>query len=84
MVINDCNPSICRRDVIGRILGFQHGGPGSIPVGSEILISIPGLGVSSVVSGGGPDILLTTDSGRPGIVYLCNVLIQNLCSPTGI
>ena len=44
--------------------------------GSGILIPILGLGVcvlcvlSCFVSGGGPDIVLTTHSGRPALVYV--------------
>ena len=55
------------------------------PAGSGILISVLGLGVcpfvfvlSCVASGGGPDIVLTTQSGRPALVYLSSVLVQRL------
>ena len=34
-----------------------------------------------VVSGDGPEILLTTDSRMPSLVYLCSVLVHSLCSP---
>ena len=34
--------------------------------------------LSYVVSGGGPDIILTTHSGRPALVYLASVLVQRL------
>ena len=54
------------------------------PTGSGILIC-PRLGcvffvcvLSSVVFGGGPDIVLTTHSGRPALVYLSSVLVQRL------
>ena len=55
-----------RRGIVGRIPNLQLGGPGSIPCGSGILIFTLGLGVCPsfvfycVVSGGGPDIVLTT------------------------
>ena len=32
--------------------------------------------LSCVVFGGGPDIVLTTHSGRPALVYLSTVLVQ--------
>ena len=34
--------------------------------------------LSCVVSGGGPDIVLTTHSGRPAFVYLSSVLFHSL------
>ena len=37
--------------------------------------------LSCVVSGGGSYILLTTDPGRPAIVYHSNVLAHSLYSP---
>ena len=37
--------------------------------------------LSCVVSGGDPDILLTTHSGRAALVFLSNVLVQNLLLP---
>ena len=55
--------------------------------GSGILISILVLGVcpmsllSCVVSGGGPDIVLTTHSGRPALVYLSSVLVHRQLLP---
>ena len=61
--------------------------PGSIPGGSEILISNLELGVpfvcvlSSVVSGGGPDIVLTTQSRTPALSYMSSVLVHNLLFP---
>ena len=59
------------------------------PAGSGNLISILGLGVcvsfvyvlSCVVFGGGPDIVLTTHSGRPALVYLSSVLVKKLLLP---
>ena len=57
------------------------------PAGSGILISVLGLGVcplsvlSCVVFGGGPDIVLSTHSGRPDLVYLSSVLVQRLLLP---
>ena len=53
------------------------------PAGSESLISILGLGVgffcvlSCVVSGGGSDIVLTTHSGSPALLYLSRVLVHS-------
>ena len=40
--------------------------------------------LSCVVSGGGHNILLTTDSARTALVYLSTVLIHDLAHPTGI
>ena len=37
--------------------------------------------LSCVVSDGGTDILLITDSGRPVIVLLSSVLVDGLCVP---
>ena len=56
------------------------------PAGSGILILILGLGVCPLCSvlcclGGGPDIVLTTHSGRPALVYLPSVLVQRLLLP---
>ena len=49
--------------------------------GSGILIPILGLGVCPLcsvlaVSGGGPDIVLTTHSGRSALAYLSSVLVH--------
>ena len=59
---------------------------GSIPGGVRNLIS--GIGCVSFVcvlpydvTGGGPDIVLTTHSGRPALVYMSSVLIQGLLLP---
>ena len=48
------------------------------PTGSGILIPTLGLGVCPLctVSGGGPDIVLTTHSGRPALMYLPNVPVH--------
>ena len=57
------------------------------PTESGILIPILGLVVSFVcvlscaVSGGGPDIVLTTHSGRPTLVYLSSVLVHRQLLP---
>ena len=63
--------------MVGRVPAFQPGGPGSIPGGVRNFNFCPGIGCvsfvcvpSSVVFGGGPDIVLTTHSGRPALVYL--------------
>ena len=68
--------------MVGRVPALQPGGQGSIPGVSGILIPLLGLGVSFVcvlscaVSGGGPDIVLTTHSGRSALVYLSTVLVH--------
>ena len=53
--------------------------------GSGILISVLGLDVSfvfcQVISGEGPDTVLTTHSGRHALVYLSSVLVQRLLLP---
>ena len=77
-----------RRDVVGRVPASQSGGPGSIPGGVRNFNFRPGIGcvsfvcvLSCVVFGGGPDIVLTTHSGRPALVYLSSVLAQRLLLP---
>ena len=60
--------------------------PVPFQAGSGILISVLGLGVCPlsvfcVAFGGDPDILLTTHSGRPALVYLSSVLVQRLLLP---
>ena len=72
-----------RRGEVGRVSAFKPGGPGSIPDGVRNFNSYPGIGcvsfvcvLSYVVSGGGPDIVLTTHSGRPALVYLSSVLVH--------
>ena len=53
------------------------------PAGSEILISILGLDVvSCAVSDGDPDILKTTDTGKPALVLLSSVLVHTLTPST--
>ena len=37
--------------------------------------------MSCVLCGGGPDIVLTTHSGRPAFVYLSSVLVHSLLLP---
>ena len=58
--------------MVGRVPAFQPGGPGSILGGCRNFNFCPGIGcvsfvcvLSCVVFGGGPEIVLTTDSGRP-------------------
>ena len=71
-----CMPNyklIRRCGVVGRISTFQPGDPGSIPGGITDFNLYPRTGcmsfvLSSVVSGGGFDILLTTDSGSFAVV----------------
>ena len=74
--------------MVGRVPAFQPGGPGSIPGGARNFNFYPGIGyvsficvLSCVVSGGGPDIVLTTHSGRPAHVYMSSVLVQRLLLP---
>ena len=73
--------------MVGRATAFQPGGPGSIPGGVKNFNFCPGIGCVSfvfticVVFGGGPDIMLTTHSGRPALVYLFSVLVQRLLLP---
>ena len=76
-----------RRGADGRIPAYQPDGPGSIPGCVRIFNSYPETGCVSfvcvlccVVSDGGPDILLITDSGSAAIVYLSSGLVQSLCS----
>ena len=76
---------IRRRGVVGRVPAFQPGGPCSIPGGVRNFNFCLGIGsvsfvcvLSCFVFGGGPDIVLTTLSGRPALVYLSSVLVQKL------
>ena len=77
---------IRRRVVVGRVPAFQPGSPGSIPGGVRNFNSYPGIGcvlnvLSCAVSGGDPDIVLTTHSGRLALVYLSRVLVQRQLLP---
>ena len=69
---------IRRRGVVGRAHALQPGGV-------RILISVLGLGLlfflCALLTGGGPDILLTTDSRRPDLVILSNVTVRSLSLP---
>ena len=74
--------------MVGRVTAFQPGGQGSIPGGVRNFNSYPGIEcvsfvcvLSCAVSGGGPNIVLTTHSGRPALC-ICLVFrsIDN-CSP---
>ena len=72
---------IRRHGVVGRVSAFQLGGPGSIPYGVGNFNSYPGTGcvlcvLSCDVSGGGPDIVLTTNSG-----IFFGVLVHSLLLP---
>ena len=53
--------------MVGRVTAFQPGGPGSILDGVKNFNFYPGTGLGTyslcAVSGGGLDVLLTTDSG---------------------
>ena len=77
------DPSPCH---VGRVSSFQPGGPGSIPGGVRYFnLSWDWVCVfcvlSCVVLGRGPDIVLTTHSGRSALVYLPSVLVQSLLLP---
>ena len=49
---------------------------------SVCVLCVCSLSVFFPVSVGGPDILLTTGSGRPAPVYLFNVLVHDPCYPS--
>ena len=79
---------IHRHGMVGRVPAFQPGSLGSIPGWVRNFNFCPGIVcvsfvyvLSCVVSGSGPDIVLTTHSGRPALVYLCSVLVQRLLLP---
>ena len=69
--------------MVGRVPAFQLGGPGSIPgwirdyPGTESVSFV--FVLSCALPGGGPDILLTTDLGKPALVHPCSVLVHSLC-----
>ena len=72
--------------VVCRVLAFLPGGPVSIP--GENLNFYPGAGCVSfvcllpcVVSNGGPDIVLTRNSGMNALVYLYSVMVHSLLLP---
>ena len=74
-----------RRGVVGRVPALKPVSPGSIPDKVRNFNFCPGIGcvssvcvLSCVVSGGHPDIVLTTHSARPALVYLSSVLVQRL------
>ena len=76
------------RGVFDKVAALEPGGPGSIPGGVRNFNFCPGIGrvsfvcvLSYVVSGGSPDIVPTTHSGRPTLVYLSSVLVQRLLLP---
>ena len=82
---------IRHHDVVGRVPAFQSGYPGSIPGGIRDFNLYPGTVsvscfcfLSCVVSGDGPDIMLTRDSGWPAFVHQSSVLVHSLGIPTGI
>ena len=73
------------RGVVGRVPAYQPDATTRVrfPAGSGILISVLGLGVCPLCSvlcclRGGLDIVLTTHSRRPALVYLSSVLVQRL------
>ena len=72
-----------RHGVVGWVPAFQPGGPGSIPGRVTNFNFYPGnwclslvCALCSVVPGGGPDIVLTTHSMSPALVYLYSVLAE--------
>ena len=68
--------------MVGIVPAFQPGGPVSIPGGVRNFNFCPGIEcVSFIVFGGGPDIVPTTYSGRPALVYLSSVPVQSLFLP---
>ena len=73
---------------VGRVPAFQPGDPDSILGGVRNINFFPGTGSMSfvcvltcVVSGDGPDIVLTTHSAKPTLVYLSSVLVHSLLLP---
>ena len=79
---------IRRRGVVGRVPAFQPGGTGSIPGGVRNFNFCPGIecvlclcSVLCILSGGGPDIVLTAHSRRPALVYLSSVLVHRKLLP---
>ena len=63
----------------GRVHAFQPGGPGLIPSGMRdcnLYLNCVLCVLFCVASGGGPDILLTTDSGRSAFVLLSSALVH--------
>ena len=65
--------------VLGTVPTFQPGGPGLSPEGVRNFKFVPGTGcvsfvsvLSCVVSGGGPELGLTTQSGTPCISVWCS------------
>ena len=75
--------------MVGRVpcLPTRRDGPGSIPGGIKNFNFCPGIGcvsfvcvLSCVVSDGGPNIVLTTHSGKPALVYF-SALVRRLLLP---
>ena len=80
VILNDKNLLNNLSGMVGRISAFQLGGQGSIPGGVKDFNLYPGTECVSFVFcpvffGSGPDVLLTTDPGRPAFVYLSSVLV---------
>ena len=76
-------PNVRSSSVVGKVPTYQPGGPCSIPGGVTNFNFYPGTGcvfcvLSCVVSGGGPNTVLTTHSGRTALVYLSSVLIYSM------
>ena len=82
----NCIYKICRPGLVSRVLALKPGGPGSIPGRvRNFNLSWDWVWVLCVmfcvVFGGGPDIVLTSHSGRSALVYLSSVLVQRLLLP---
>ena len=81
----------CRRGVVSRVPAFQLVTPGSILCGVRNVKFYPSMHgtervsfdcvLPCVVSGGGPNIVLTTHSGRPAFLYMPSVLVHSLLLP---
>ena len=66
--------------MVGRIPALQTCGPGSI-CGKVRGFTLRALCLSCDVSGDGPDIQLTTNSGRPAPVHLSSVQVHSYVLP---
>ena len=82
------NHYVRRRGMVGRVPAFERSGPSSVldrvrnfnlspRTACVSLICV----LSCVVSSEGSDILLTTDSGSPALVFLSSVHIPSLWLP---
>ena len=74
--------------MVGKVPAIQLGDPGSILGGVRNFNFYPGTGCvcplfvfCPVLYDGGPDIVLTTRSGRSAVVFLSSVLVHSLLLP---